>query len=170
MLDRRHLVPVLEQDRQEGQVGEEDLILGVVDDVAELLGEQPRVQGVADRPDPHDPVPGLDMPRGVPGQRRHPVAALHAESLQGIGQPLGAGVDPAIGRAHDRALDRAADDLAVAVPVPGVVEDLVDRQRPVLHQPKHTNSFPDEPLPSFPIGYCYQRSDATRPASHFAAA
>ena len=46
------------------------LILGVVDDVAELVGEQPRVQRVADRADAHDRVPGLDVAAGVPGQRR----------------------------------------------------------------------------------------------------
>jgi hypothetical protein len=146
VLDRRQLGAVFQQHRQEAEIGEDDPVFSVVDDVAELLGEQARVERVADRPDAHDPVPGLDMAAGVPGQRRDPVARQDAEPQQGVGHPLGAGVDRGIAGADDRPLDRAADDFAVAVPGLGVVEDLVDRQRPVLHQPVHIVSSRRRPF------------------------
>ena len=36
------------EERHEGEVGEDPLILGMVDDVGELVGEEPRVQRVDD--------------------------------------------------------------------------------------------------------------------------
>src|SRR5262249_42272767 len=62
---------------------------------------------------------------------------LDSPALQGVGDPLCAVVDLAVGGAHDRPFDRAGDDFTMTVPSPGVVEDLVDRKRPVLHQPQH---------------------------------
>ncbi len=140
LLDLRQLVAVLLQDRQEGQIDEEDTVLCVVHDVAELLGEQPRVQRVANRADTHDPVPGLDVTGAVPGQGPDPVAGLDAQSQERVREPARAVMDLAPVRAHDRPLDRAADHFAVAVPVLGVVEDLVDRERPSLHQALHEGS------------------------------
>ena len=140
------LVADARQDRQEGQVGEDDLIVGMVDDVDQLLCEQARVQGVAHRADAHDAVPGLDVAAGVPGQGGDTVAGNHAQRLERVRHALGAFMDRGVGGADDRPLDRTADDLAAAVPGLGVVEDLVDRQRPVLHQTLHTLIF----LPTTP--------------------
>ncbi len=136
-LDALHVGAPFDDGRQEGKVGEEDLILGVADDVAELVGEQPRVQRVAHRADPHDRVPGLHVAAGVPGQRRDPVAGLHAQPLERVGESLGPRADVGVGGADDRSFDRTGDDLTPAVPVGGVVEQFVQRQRPVLHQAQH---------------------------------
>ena len=142
VLDRGHVGPVFHEDGQEGQVGEDDLIFGVVDDVAELLGEQPGVEGVADRADPHDAVPGLHVATGVPGQSGDPVAGLDAHGQQGVGQTLGPLEDPGVAGADDRPLDRAADHFAVPVPGLRMLEDPVDRQRPPLHQTQHRKLLP----------------------------
>jgi hypothetical protein len=80
-----------------------------------------------------------------------PVARLDPQGQQGVGHPLGALVDRAVGGADDRPLDRAGDDLARAVPLGGVVDDLVDRQGPVLHQALHRPRSPD-PLSLFRQG------------------
>ena len=61
-------------DRHEGQVDEQRLVLGVVHDPGDLVGEQPRVERVVDAAHAHDAVPGLDMARRVPGERRDAVA------------------------------------------------------------------------------------------------
>ena len=76
--------------RQEGQVEEQRGVLGVVGDVGDLLGEQARVDGVADRADAGDGVVELEMAVAVPGQRRHPVAGLDAEPDQRVGEPADA--------------------------------------------------------------------------------
>ena len=81
-LDRRQPVGELFQQRHEGEIGHHHAILGVIDDPCDLVGEQARVDGVIDRADPHDAVPGFDMAEGVPGERRDPVAEAYAVALQ----------------------------------------------------------------------------------------
>ena len=73
-LDRLELVGELFQDRQEGEVDHHHAVFGVIDDPDDLVGEQARIDGVIDRADAHDAVPGLEVAPGVPGQRRHAVA------------------------------------------------------------------------------------------------
>ena len=137
VLDRRNLAADLVEDWQKGHVREEDLILRMVDDVDQLLGEQARVQGMADRANAHNAVPGFDMAGGVPGQGGDPVALHDAQGLQHIGDPLGALVHFAIGGADNGALHRSGDDLTVAMPGGGVVQDTIHGQRPVLHPALH---------------------------------
>jgi hypothetical protein len=60
--------------RHEGEVEEKEPVDGVVDDVDDLLVEQARVDGVVDGPEAGDAVPAFEMPPGVPGERRDPVA------------------------------------------------------------------------------------------------
>ncbi len=125
------------QQRSEGLVDEDHPVFGVVDDPADLVGVQARIEGVADRPDPHDPVPDLQVPPAVPGQGGHPVAGPHAHLEQGVRDPLGPCVDLGIGGAVDRPFQRAGDHLAPAVALGGMTENPVDRQRPSLHHPQH---------------------------------
>ena len=77
-LDRFQLVGDFFQDRHEGEIDKDHTIFRMVDDPDDLLGEQPRIDGVIDGADAHDAVPGLEMPPAVPGQRRHPIAELDA--------------------------------------------------------------------------------------------
>ena len=90
-----------------------------------------------DRADADDAVPGFQVPRGIPGERRHTVAELDAV----FGEPLRdlerAGAHLRVIGLDDRAFDRAGDHLALAVELGGMVDDAVDQQRPILHQPEH---------------------------------
>jgi hypothetical protein len=66
-------------ERHEGDVEEEQPVLGVIDDIADLLDEEPRVDRVADGADTGDAVVELVVPVGVPGEGRDAVAELDAE-------------------------------------------------------------------------------------------
>ena len=149
-LDAGGLVQMLQQHGHEGQVGEQHPVAGMAGDPHDLVGMQAGVQGVADRPHAHDAVPGLDVPGGVPAKRRHPVAGLDAQFLEGVGDLLGAAVDPAPGGAHDRPFHRAGDHLPVPVPAVRMVQDAIHRHRPVLHQAAHRLP-PNGPVLVMPI-------------------
>ncbi len=138
-LHRGRLVHALQEQGRELGVGEDHPVLGVVDDPADLVGMQAGIEGVAHRPDAHDPVPDLKMPPGVPGQGRHPVARPDAHGQQGVGHLLGPPVDLGIAGADDRPLERAGDHLAAPMPLGRMVENPVDRQRPALHHSEHSD-------------------------------
>ena len=136
-LDGDEPVGQLLQERQEGQVGQQHAVLGVVDDPGDLLGEQPRIDRVIDRPDPENAVPGFQMPGGVPGERPHPVAEPDAVAVEALGDLQGAGADLRIVGGHQRAFDRARMDAARTVVQCRVIDDAMAQQRPVLHQSQH---------------------------------
>ena len=81
-LDARQLVGDLFQDRHEGDVGHHHAVLRMIDDPGDLVGEQPRIDGVADRADSHDAVPGFEMAPGVPGDGGDAVAELDAVAIE----------------------------------------------------------------------------------------
>ena len=83
--------------------------------------------------------------RGVPGQRRDAIAEPKAIALEPLRDLHARGADLGVGGPHDRPFDRARHDLAVAVLPRGMVDDLVAKQRPFLHQSKHV----DPPKPTF---------------------
>ncbi len=66
-LERRHQWP---EQSEERAVDEDDLVLGVVDDVGELLGEQADVQRVQDPSGAGCGEVQLEVARGVPTERR----------------------------------------------------------------------------------------------------
>ena len=63
-------------------VEEHQPVFGMIGDIGDLVGEQARIDGVIDRADAGDAVPGLQVPPGVPGERRDAVAELHALLLK----------------------------------------------------------------------------------------
>ena len=63
-------------------VDEDHAVSRVVDDVDDLLGEQADVQRVQDGAVGGHRHVELEVALGVPGERRHPVAALHPEALE----------------------------------------------------------------------------------------
>src|SRR3984885_9081244 len=142
-LDARELVGDLFQDRHEGDVGHHHAILGVVDDPGDLLGKQPRVDGMADRADPHDAVPCLEMAPGVPGNRGHAVAELDAVAFQPLRDLQRALVDFGIIGAMDGTFDRPCNDFLRTVDGRRVFENSMTQQRPVLHQSQHGDIPPE---------------------------
>ena len=79
-----------EQRRQRG-VDDDHLVLGVVDHVGQLLGEEPDVQRVEHGPHRGHREVGLEVLLVVPGEGAHPVPVAHPEAPQGRGQSLGPG-------------------------------------------------------------------------------
>ena len=65
--------------RQEHRIDEQPGVLGVVDDEGDLLREQARIDGVADRADAGDAVVELEMAVVVPGERRDAIADADVE-------------------------------------------------------------------------------------------
>src|SRR4029078_1195772 len=133
----RHAGGELLQDRHEGDVGDHDAILRMVDDPCDLVGEQPRVHGVADRADPHDAVPAFEMAPGVPGDGGDAVAELDAVALQHLRQFQCAPVNFGVIGADYGAFNGSRHNLLRAVILRRVLDDPVTQQRPVLHQTQH---------------------------------
>ena len=71
-------------------VDDDHLVLGIVDDVGELVGEQPGVQGVDDRAHRGDREIQLQVLALVPQQRGHRVSLADAERGQRAGKATGA--------------------------------------------------------------------------------
>src|SRR5215471_15394099 len=89
--------------RSEGRVEEYDLVLGIIDDVKELIVEESGIDGVDDRSHARHRVVQLEMPMAVPGERSDPVAGLDAEAAEGAGEAPHADMGVAIGVAMDGA-------------------------------------------------------------------
>ena len=139
--DARQLVGDLFQDRHEGDVGHHHAILRMVDDPGDLVGEQPRIDGMADRADPHDAVPGFEMAPGVPGDGGDAVAELDAVAIEPLRDFQRACMNFGVIGAMNGTFDRPRDDLLRAVILRRVFDNPVAKQRPVLHQSEHTH-FP----------------------------
>ena len=109
--------------RQQGVVDDDDLVLGVVGDVDQLLGEQPDVERVQHRAHRRDREVGLEVLGVVPHEGRDPLVAVDAEVAQALvsraarSAPTSAYVRrraPPVGR---------GDDLGVGVDRRAVLEE-----------------------------------------------
>ncbi len=107
----------------------------MIGDIGDLVGMQARVDHMGDRADAGDGVIQLEMPIGVPGQRRHPVTGFDAHGDQGIGQLANTRGRLAIGIAVDRPLNRAAGDRRVRTDPLSVFNNAADQQRHGHHLP-----------------------------------
>jgi hypothetical protein len=141
-LDGRKLVLQLLHQRHERRVEEHQPVFGMIGDVGDLLGKQPRIDGVIDGADAGDAVPGLEMPPGIPGERRDAVAELDAFLLEPLRDFQRALAHLAIVGAVDRTFDRAGDHLRGCRAGSRRVDDAMAQQRPVLHQSEHWASPP----------------------------
>ena len=136
--DAGQLVRDFFQDRHEGEIGHHHAILRMVDDPGDLVGKQPRIDGVTDRADPHDAIPGFKMAPGIPGDGGDAVAELDAVAVEPLRNLQRALVDFGVIGAMDGTFDRSRNDLLRAMDCCGVFDNPVTQQRPVLHQSKHT--------------------------------
>jgi len=109
----------------------------VIDDPDDLLGKQPRIDGVIDRADAEDAVPAFQMPPAVPGERRDAVAELDAVAFEPLRHAQGAGADLRIIGAMNRSFDRACDHRPLRMVERGVIDDAMAQERPILHKPEH---------------------------------
>ena len=130
------------QQRHEGQVDKDELILGMVRDVDDLLREQARVDRVQHRTEAGDAVVAFQVAVGVPGQGSDSVTQLHAQPGEGVGKLFRALVGIRIGVAMDRAFDGAGHDFRPPVIGGGIVDQRVDQKLLFLHQPEHRFILP----------------------------
>ena len=109
----------------------------MIDDVSDLIGKQPRIDGVDHRAHAGHRVVELEVAIAVPRQRADAIARLHAKTRQSAGEAACTDVGGAIRVAMDRALDGARHDLGVAVVAIRVAEQRRDHQRLIHHQTEH---------------------------------
>ena len=144
-LDGLQLVLDGGQQRDQRGVHDDEAVLGVVDDVGQLIGGEPDVERVQDRPHGGDGEVGLEVALVVPGEGADPVPRLDPQAGEGGGQLLGPGRHLGEGgRAVPALLD--GDDGAVAVHLLPVAEDVADQERGVLHGAFHGPSMASAPL------------------------
>ena len=105
----------------------------MVDDIGDLIGEQARIDGVADGAHAGNGEIQFEMPVGVPGQSRHPIAVNHAEGRQGMRQLADSIVGVRIGVAVDRPLHRAGHDFRGAVEFDRKLDQRIDGKLGVHH-------------------------------------
>src|SRR6516162_11012018 len=74
----------------EAGIDEEKPVAGVVDDIDDLVIEQPGIDRMADRADTGDRVIELEVAESIPGKRPDPVARFDPEQRQCPGQLFGA--------------------------------------------------------------------------------
>ena len=123
--------------REEGQVETDVLVLGVVDDVDDLLGEQARVDGMAHRTHAGHRVVDLEMAEPVPGQGADTIRRPHAERGQGVGQLTRALVGLGIRVSVYATFDQARHDFGVAVEAVRMADQRRDLQGHIHHQTVH---------------------------------
>ena len=141
VLNTRRLRRQLLVKRQQRAVDEDDLVLGVVDDIAQLVGKEADVERVADRTGARHGIVELQVLVVVPGKGAHAVARLDAELHQRLGQPLDAFVHLAIGHAVQAAVRLHRRHALVGIEVVGVLDELVQRQLPVHHEALHRRTL-----------------------------
>ncbi len=139
-LDRRQAIDDRLKQRHEGEIDEGDLVFCVIHDPGDLLGEQPRIDGVIDRPGAGDAVPAFEMAIAVPGEGRDAIAELHSLALQPFGDLERALPNSAVVGGMHRPFDRARGDLLLWELDGGEIDDLVHEQGPILHPSQHAFS------------------------------
>src|SRR5262249_22198526 len=119
---------------------EHHAVFRMIDDPADLVLEQPRIDGVVHRAHSEDAVPAFQVPPGVPGHGGDAVALLDAIALQTLRHLQRAGADLRVIAGGDWPLDGARDHGAVAMLDGGVIDDAMAQEWPILHQAKHGQS------------------------------
>ena len=136
MVDGLHLGEVRCQQRHQGRVDDDDLVLGVVGDVDQLVGGQPDVEGVQHRAHGRDGQIGLEVLGVVPHEGADALVAGDAQGAQRIGQPGDTGAQLAV-RQPAAAVVGGGHHLGVPVHRRAVAGDRADRQGDVLHGAAH---------------------------------
>ena len=140
---------------KQGLVDDDRPVLRVVDDEAQLVRMQPRVEGVQHGTHRRDREVELEVLRLVPQQRRHRVARPDAEAGQRGGEPAGARGALSEGCPADRPVRTAEDDLALGAQSLHPLDDVRHRERIVVHH----QAFAHESLPELAFR---RRAERTR--------
>ena len=139
--DVRHLVGQRPQHPEQRPLDEDHLVVGVVDDVDELLGEEPDVERVQHPAGAGHGEVQLEVHRGVPAEGADPGVVGDPELLQrgrGAAYPLR---PVRVGTGGDGPADTVAGDRFVTEHLLGPVEHVGQGERPVLHLSEHGRAF-----------------------------
>ena len=118
-------------------VDEDHLVVGVVDDVGELLGEQPDVQRVQHAPGARGGEVQLEVAGRVPGERRHAPVGRDAEVVEHPAEPARALGPVAVVRALADPVAGRRDDRLVGEVLLRTFEQMRNDEWNVLHEPLH---------------------------------
>ncbi len=164
---RRQLRCELLGQRQQAGVKAQHLVLGVVGDPFDLLGEQARVDRVAHAARAGRAVVDLHVAMAVPGQRGHAVSGRDVQRPEHLGELARALLDLAPVRAVDVALATPGHDLDVARMARRVPDQRRHGQRHVhhlAHQDAHRSLLVVGLRARIPTGGCHSR-DTRKPAA-----
>src|SRR6476660_7576474 len=134
MLDRRPARLQTLDDRRERAIVEEDAVLGMVDDIFELVVEQPWIEGVKNPAHADDPKPCDEVAIMVHGHRRDSVARLYAEPFKSLRQTSRVMRHPLPICPVGRSVRPTANDLARSMLALGMVHQAHDTERKILHR------------------------------------
>ena len=138
--------------RQEGEIEEEDRVLRMVGNPHHLVRVQPGVERVQHGAGARHRVVQLHVAVAVPGQRRDAIAEADAVRSQCVGHSARALGEIGVGLAMQVAFDTAGDDFLVAVVTLRMREERGDQQRLLHHVCVHG-------------GFSYQRVETNRPVT-----
>ena len=123
----------LAREPQQVRAGDEEATPGLGRHLGELGAGQARVERVAHRADAHDRVERLEMGLGVPGKGCHPIPERDIEFHQNRGHTLTSRLERGVANPVHRAAGTARHHLRPRMPLRGMVEKPVERQREILH-------------------------------------
>ena len=129
VVHQHEVLQVLERGQQRGEqaeqrtVDEDHLVVGMVDDVGELLGEQPDVERVQDAPGARGGEVELEVAGGVPGEGGNTAVGGDAETVEYTTEFAGARRPLAVGGPVETVAGRR-DDFLVRVVLLGSLEDV----------------------------------------------
>ena len=124
------------EERQNRTVNENHFIVCVINDVRQLLGEKTDVERVEHPARARRCEVQLEVASCVPCKRCNATVGGDAQCVQRTGQLPGASSELGVCCPLE-ACPRRRNDLLVAVVLLGPVEDVIDRERYVLHKPLH---------------------------------
>ncbi len=129
----RELVGHRCEEGQEVRVDQDRPIVGVPDDVGQLVGGEAGVQGVQDPATARDGQVRLEVPGAVPGQGGDPLAAADAQPVERPHQLLAPRPDVGVGRAVDPAVGGPRHHLGVGGVAGDVAQHEPRRERDLHH-------------------------------------
>jgi len=119
--------------RQEAEVEAQHAVFGMVDDPAQLVGVQARVDRMQNTARAADPVVELQVAVAVPREGADPLAEREPCGIEGVGHLARARRHRAPAGPVDVAFDPARHDFGVAVLPVGEFEQRGDQERLILH-------------------------------------
>ena len=143
MADARQRRQELGEGLSDRPVAEDRLVAGMVDDVGELVCEQPHIERMEDPAAAGNTEVELQMVVGVPAEASDPRVRGNTERIERPTELATPGCPPAVG-ATAGAAGQTGHDLLARRELLGSFQEVRERQRPLLHQPVHARS----PLPT----------------------